>query len=88
MAAEGPARVDQRAEIVDEAATAPFTPRPAIQLRDASAALKAPDARPRPALVRYRGLSVPHRARCAPASSTISARALAQTGEIVPFCPA
>ena len=38
MAAEGPARVDQRVEIVDEAATAPFTPRAAIQLRDASAA--------------------------------------------------
>jgi len=63
----------------------PRTLRAAIPGRERKRSQQALDARPRPALV---SRQAPHRARCTPASSTISASALAQIGEIVPFCPA
>ena len=61
------------------------TLRAAIPGRDRKRSQQALDPRPRPALV---SRQAPHRARYTPASSTISASAFAQTGEIVPFRPA
>src|SRR5439155_518871 len=56
------------------------TLRAAIPGRDRKRSQQALDPRPRPALV---SRQAPHRARYTPASSTISASAFAQTGEIV-----